>query len=291
MSRVVILCGVLAGLGALALTGAAPAPKPEEKPATLEALLREKVEEFPELEADPQTKLGHVLNKLSQRFSRPNDKPPFYVPIEINVQAFEAENVKEPQEIAIVAEKPLARAVNISPATYLRRVLQRVTEKGPVPSGATFILRKDHIEITTVGAVRTEIWGQDYQGPYLSLVSAGIEKKPLEEALKQLAELADHNIVLDVRVGDRAKTPVTGRFNNVPLDTAVTFLADMADLQPILQDNVIYVTTRDNAMRLEAKQRKDMADQPDAEGPPKPRVGPGFRGYLRDPKGAGAGMQ
>ncbi len=84
---------------------------------------------------------------------------------------------------------------------------------------------------------------------------------------------------------------MTGRFNNVPLDTAVTFLADMADLQPILQDNVIYVTTRDNAMRLEAKQRKDMADQPDAEGPPKPRVGPGFRGYLRDPKGAGAGMQ
>ena len=32
---------------------------------------------------------------------------------------------------------------NITLASYLRRLLERVTEKGPVPSGATFVVRKE----------------------------------------------------------------------------------------------------------------------------------------------------
>ena len=43
---------------------------------------------------------------------------------------------------------------------------------------------------------------------------------------------------------------------NVPVDTAVRVLADMADLQPAFLDNVIYVTTRENAKRLEQDSKK-----------------------------------
>ncbi len=52
----------------------------------------------------------------------------------------------------------------------------------------------------------------------------------------------------------------------MPLDTAVRILADMADLQPVIMDNVIYVTTRENAVRLEADHQKR---QPAVEAQPK----------------------
>jgi hypothetical protein len=51
----------------------------------------------------------------------------------------------------------------------------------------------------------------------------------------------------------------------------------MADLGVFLQDNMIYVTTRDNAIRLEAKQKRELPDDP--EGKPRSRVGTGTRGY------------
>src|SRR5690348_10326276 len=42
-----------------------------------------------------------------------------------------------------VQDKPLPKMTNITLASYLRRILERVTEKGPVPGGATFVIRKE----------------------------------------------------------------------------------------------------------------------------------------------------
>ena len=98
------------------------------------------------------------------------------------------------------------------------------------------------------------------------LVCAKFDKRPLGEALKKLADDTPWSLVLDARVGDKAKLEITTTLKSVPLDTAVRILADMADLQPVIMDNVIYVTTRENAARLEADHLKR---QPAVEPQPK----------------------
>jgi hypothetical protein len=81
-----------------------------------------------------------------------------------------------------------------------------------------------------------------------------LEQRPLEQALKTLATRTGFTVVLDVRAGEKGKTPVTAAFKNVPLDTAVRLLADMADLRSVLIDNTLYVTSPENADRMIADQ-------------------------------------
>src|SRR5437660_1465785 len=82
-----------------------------------------------------------------------------------------------------------------------------------------------------VNTLRAQVWGKSYQGPFLPLVQGRFDKKPLEEVLKELAEQSEQTILLDAKVGDKGKTAVTAKLMNTPLDTAVTLLADMAELQ------------------------------------------------------------
>jgi type II secretory pathway component GspD/PulD (secretin) len=88
----------------------------------------------------------------------------------------------------------------------------------------------------------------------MPLVSVVFEKRPLTEALKELSTLTDVSIVVDSRAGEKEGNTAT--FKNVPLDTAVRVLADIAGLSSVLIDNVLYVTTRPNAKALEAEQAK-----------------------------------
>jgi len=263
MSRFMFAAGMLV-LGAMfTVRGTTPAPEKRApaKDTSPVGVLEKVVAEFPEVPADPQTKLESMLNHLATKFE---------VQFEINVQAFVSEQLPDPAGHSIVAEKPLPAMQNVTLERYLRAILGRV----PVTSGATFIPRKDRIEITTNQWLRTQIWGKDHKGPFLPLVHGRFEKTSLDEALKTLAEQSEHNVFLDPKAGEKGKTPVTARMLNLPLDTAVTMLADMADLQAVLQDNAIYVTTRENALRWESRNRKDKIDDSG------PRVGPGVRGIV-----------
>lgn len=275
MSRLALLGGLLVLsvgliLGQTRTNAVAPAPeKPEVKiePASAGAL-RVALKNIAEVPADPQTSLAAVLTGLSNKL-RADHK--LDVDFHINEAAFKADGIEDAREIRPVANAPLAAAGKATLENYLRKVLNRV-QNG---SGATYLLRKDGIEITTVQAARAQIWG-GHKGPFLPLIHTQFDKKPLDEALKELVDLTDHNIVLDVRV-ENGKQPVTARFLNTPLDTAVTLLADMAGLSTYLQDNVIYVTTRENALRWETRNKKNPAEDPDNPGP---RIGTGVRGHL-----------
>jgi tetratricopeptide (TPR) repeat protein len=103
------------------------------------------VSEFAEIPADPKTTLPLILNGLSTKFSRPGENPPFFLTFEINMRAFEADGLNEEKMIDFspVADRPLRKETNVSLASYLRKILERLTEKGPVPSGATFVIRKE----------------------------------------------------------------------------------------------------------------------------------------------------
>jgi hypothetical protein len=85
----------------------------------------------------------------------------------------------------------------------------------------------------------------------LPLVYAIFEKRPLEDALRELSELTDVSVVLDAsRAKETARLPVTATFKNVAVDTAVRLLADLAELKMVRVDNVLYVTTAENAARF-----------------------------------------
>jgi type II secretory pathway component HofQ len=87
----------------------------------------------------------------------------------------------------------------------------------------------------------------------LPLVAQQFRKVPLEKALDDLADLSGFNIVLDARAEEKGSTKVTARLTNVPIDTAVRVLADMAGLAVVRLDNVFYVTTPENAKKVAAE--------------------------------------
>jgi len=217
--------------GALGVSGAppaaAPAPKltppPPDSPA-LQLFKPLRFGGFP----DSETQLDDALSFFTKAYD---------VSFEVNDRAFREEQVED------VLKKPVGE-MKAMPAVSLDRVLRKVLGRLPAQSGAVYTLRADHIEITTRRMQIDEIWGR-YPGPYLPLVHADIEGRPLGEALRSLADQAGFSIVVDARAADRAKTAVSATFVNLPLDTAVRTLADMAGLKTTLNDNVLYVSAEE----------------------------------------------
>jgi hypothetical protein len=190
----------------------------------------------------------------------------YVLTIDVNEQTFKAEGLNDVLGQP-VAEKPLP----LMKGARLYHVLEKILSRIATPSGATFVLRREGIEITTNKAKLAEFYrdGPPTEKeskepsrplrPVLPLIQADFEKKPLDEALKELAAMSGYNIVVDGRGSDKAKIEVTATLINVPLDTAVRMLADMADLKPVLLDKVLYVTSKENAAKLQAERDQDKA--------------------------------
>jgi hypothetical protein len=240
MSRLTV-CGVVAGaLCLLPWSAAAPVPRPEE---SIHAKLATKVQ-FTGC-GDPRTTLREVLDDLGKKYD---------LSFEINDRAFAYEGIKDVGRTEVANPNPIP-GKNAPLESVLKTVLARL----PLPSGATYIVRGDQVEITANEFLRLEILGADATGPFLPLVHASLKKKPLGEALNELAEQAGYNVVLDSSVGEKARTNVTACFQNLPLDTAARLLADMTDLQVVQMENVLYVTTKEKAAGLEREQEKRRA--------------------------------
>jgi hypothetical protein len=259
---------------AAALTWSAAADKPqppsEAKPAdkagpSVAERLARRID-MPGID-DPDTTLGDALDKLAKASG---------LAFDVNDKAFAEEQLENN-----VLSKPIGAAVPAMKNVTAERALLRLLARLPVPSGTTFLVRRESVEITTGKAQVAEVWSRapdDLEGearrePKMPLVNAEFDRKPLGEALKELARPSGMNVVVDVRVAEKAKLPVTARFLNTPLDTAVRTLADMAELKPFLVDNLLYVTVRENADRLDAAQRPKTGPD-DAEGGPL-RIGSG----------------
>lgn len=86
--------------------------------------------------------------------------------------------------------------------------------------------------------------------PEIPLVWDVFEETPLSQALMRVAERASFNVIVDSSIKDKVKLNVTTQFNNVPVNTAVRLLANMADLSMVQLDNVFYLTTPEKAKRL-----------------------------------------
>jgi hypothetical protein len=228
-------------------------PKAAAKKVALVDLLYEKID-FPG-EDDPKTTLSEMLDKLAKKYG---------ITFDVNEKAFKYEMLNDVLKTEIAnpnALPPLKAGLHV--------VLERILARVPVPSGATWLLRRDRVEITSNLFAVQEIWvnrgrepiiraeGDDwesYDGPRFPLLHIDLKDRPLTEALEAMAERADWNIVLDRGIGkEKEKTTITARLRNTPLDTAVRLAAATAGLTVVEMDNVLFVTTRDRAPALRAE--------------------------------------
>jgi hypothetical protein len=192
---------------------------------------------------DPKASLGEMLDEFATQYD---------LTFDVNDRAFEADGIAEGEILRIpIALRPLPKMSGVRLSTLLTKVLSRV----PAQSGATFVVRTDRIEITTEAAVRQEL-GLPSGSPRLPLVTASFDQQPLEDALKEVAAATGFNIVLDSGKLEKNKLSVTANFQNVPVDTAVRILAEMADMRAVLLDNVLFVTSKETADRLQKEETK-----------------------------------
>jgi hypothetical protein len=91
----------------------------------------------------------------------------------------------------------------------------------------------------------------------LPSISLFLEGRPLGSVLEELAVDPGFNIVQDPRACRQLKTRLRANLQETHLSTAADVLADMAGLSAVLKDNVLYVTTPENAQRLKQQQKQN----------------------------------
>ena len=196
---------------------------------------------------DPRMTLQDALDYLTDRYD---------LSFDVDDKAFaEAIGKKKPRNVLVdqvCGSTPIPKMRAVSLETVLRKILVRLD----VPSGATMLLHRDQILLTTRAAASQEVLG-DSNRPLPPLVHRRMEKRLLRDSLDEVADLTDMNVVLDETVGDKAKEVVTARFLNTPVETAVRVLANKANLSMVRLDNVLYVTTPDKADQLRDELRRD----------------------------------
>jgi type II secretory pathway component GspD/PulD (secretin) len=97
-------------------------------------------------------------------------------------------------------------------------------------------------------------------------VSVDCDGTAFAAAVKQLAADTGANVVIDPRLKEKASAAVTLKLDDVPLETAVRLLAEVADLGTVRMNNVLFVTTTERAEKL----------RPNADGPTQPGNNPLF---------------
>jgi hypothetical protein len=240
--------------------GKAPAAARKEagKPLSLSAKLAARIN-FDGFN-DPKTTLQDALENLSDKFD---------VRFDVEEVAFKAALGDKSVLAEPIATTPIPQMKEVTLDTLIRKILARIpSQPGREP---TYLLRGNTVLITTADYFVPRIWGEHYRGPRFPLVHPDIEEKGLDEVLKELAQASGHNIIVDKRLGPKAQVPVSIKMTNAPLDTVVRFLADMTDVDTVFLDNVIYVTTKENAETWSDKLQKEEAEEDPTR--PRPRIG------------------
>jgi hypothetical protein len=180
--------------------------------------------------------LDLMLKKFSETLSARGEEVTFFV----DASAFKEAYPDAPELLEFLVKLP-----PVPPRLSFGRLLRLALSK--TTNDVTFLIRRGCIEITTAERASP--------GRLLDeRVAASFDKRPLAEALEELADLTGASILLDPRVGEKAQAPVSAVFRNtITLETAVRLLAAMAGLSARLEDDVLFVTTGDAAKGLDKR--------------------------------------
>ncbi len=153
----------------------------------------------------------------------------------------------------------------------LRDALATICEQ--LPGGGGFVIRKGCIELVPCDKLRKELnhpYGLDHD--FTRLVVRFYDKVPVETALNDLAAKYDRTIVFASLAEKALKETISARLINVPLETAVATLAEMASLKVVRKKNVLFITTKEHAKELNAEEEKRLNAEKKyfLEQPPKP---------------------
>lgn len=99
-------------------------------------------------------------------------------------------------------------------------------------------------------------------------VNVDLSKVEFTSALKQLAKDTATNLILDARAEKDASAKMSLQLEDVPLETAVRLLAEMAGLKPVRVGNVLFVTKKETANELRADPDLVQPIQPGQSQPP-----------------------
>jgi hypothetical protein len=189
----------------------------------------------------PSTTLKDTLEFLSETYG---------VPIIVDSLAFASIGVQKVEEQPV--SMPIMRDVPLQ--TVLRLIVGQV--KGDQYVG-TFQLNGGRVEITTTyHQFMSTACLLDCGRPNTPIVSIEARGQNLEEAFAYLSESTDINVVVDARVRDRLRRVAAPPLRDVPMDTALRLMTDMADLGVAITDNVFYVTDVENARALNSEREK-----------------------------------
>ncbi len=171
-----------------------------------------------------------------------NDQFAGKLPIIVDREAFAA-------ELGAEAIDPYEEEVSLPPVPAKMRASQalRLLLSQVGRGEAVYLIRNGCIEVTTAKRAAPEAL-------LAYPISARFDKKSLEDAIEALCEQSGATVVIDARVGDKAKTPVSATFRGtIALEGAVRLLAEMADLQADVRENVLFIT---NTPKTDGQQQK-----------------------------------
>lgn len=142
----------------------------------------------------------------------------------------------------------------------LRTALRTVTSQ----HGLTFAVVGDHILVSSEEIVNHRQLRQR--------VSVDLDGETLAKAVKDLAQTTATNIVIDPRSQKAAgDAKLTLHLDDVPMETAIRLMAEVAGLKPVRMGNVLFLTTDERAEKLKSE----------GETPTAPNAGPN-RGVMVD---------
>jgi hypothetical protein len=227
--RRVVVAGVFLVLAATLSAAEPEAPKAPADPspaARVRDKLDQTVDSFKPVE---QWTLKDALEWLADRYD---------LKFSVDVRAFEAEKIADVRQ-SMIAAKDQWELKNAKLKDVVRTLLKQLPA---TTSGATYVIIEDTVVVTT-GTRAPYHWMRQP-------VSVDSEKEELSSVLRKLSRQTGANLVLDVRVAKDPQTPVTMQVHDVPLETAVSLLSEMAGLKPVRVGNVLFITTKANAQEM-----------------------------------------
>lgn len=242
-----LVAAVLAA-GLLALPGGVPAQEKAEAPARPQAKLEPRtVEPVLQVLRQPvhfegdltQTPLGELAVTLARQYE---------LNVVIRTDLFKAEG-----DANILDRRPDLGVTRLD-GLSLRRFLDLILGG----TNATYLIRKGLVEVVPVRYAAKETGGElKATGPdgdrvrlAEPLVSVVYKEKALNEAVADLAEEFDLNVVVGPQAADNRMAFVTARLLNVPADKALELLAVQADLRVVRKGASFLITSRDHANDL-----------------------------------------
>ncbi len=189
------------------------------------------------------------------------------------------QQIAEQQKITIVLDRQLFHQLGVDPnEVFVQLQVKNVKLRNALrtmlnPYGLHFAIVGDSLLITS----EEMAWNRQFR----QRVNIELEAVPLGKALKDLSRETATNIVLDPRSLKLAQTPISLELEDVPLESAVRLIAEVAGLKPVRVGNVLFVTAEERADKLKVDSEQPLAPwfapRTDSGGPgmPLPPLGPG----------------